>query len=189
MNEFQELEFKYKADEVKLTDFEKVMDNLMLSKKLDISSWDIYYTKEEDDFLRFRNGATPELTKKKKVKNSNNWVRVECDLPLDPKRINEATVDQFADMEGYKRNFKIFKSCFIRWTEEVNYVYYLVFDENMRELGRFIEVEINKEKIPYLIKEGKDPQAILKKSEELLLGLGISPQNRMKKSLFELYKK
>lgn len=189
MNEFQELEFKYKANEVKFVDFEKLVNSLNLTKSLDISSWDHYFVKNEEEFLRFRNGSTPELTKKKKIKDTNNWIRVECDLPLDPKRITQGIVNQFADMEGYKLNFKIYKSCFIKWTPEVNYVYYLVFDENLKEIGRFIETEINKEKIPELIKEGKNPEEILRKSEELLLGLGISPQNRMRKSLFELYKK
>lgn len=182
---FQELEYKYKAQDIGLADFLKLMGKMPIVKSLEAASWDTYYTKGEDEFLRFRNGQTPELTKKVKIKDSNNWIRVECDLPLDPKRITEAVVSKFSTMEGYSENFKIYKICFIYWAAEVNYVYYIVFDKNMRETGRFIEVEVNKE----ILTPERDGVTILNTAAEALTELGLSPQNRMKKSLFELYKK
>ena len=94
---FREIEYKYKADNIKLTDFNELMEEWQFIEKLDgVGSWDIYYTKddeEEDLFIRYRMSPnTPELTKKRKLKKSNNWVRVEVDLPLDPKRVNEDSV-------------------------------------------------------------------------------------------------
>ena len=185
MSEFLELEFKYKADDVKLSDFLKLMETLKVTKRLDVSSWDHYFVKSEDEFLRFRNGQNPELTIKRKTKDTNNWNRVECDLPLDQSRITKDIVTKFAELEGYKENFSIYKTCFIFWLDNVNYVYYIVYDSNMKEQGRFIEVEINKSSLGNLT----DPTEELKKQEKLLEPLGISPQNRMKKSLYEMFKK
>jgi adenylate cyclase class IV len=183
MNEYSELEYKYKADSVKLTDFLKLMSNLNPVKKLEVASWDHYYTCEED-FIRFRNSPTPELTIKRKLKESNNWTRTEVDLDLLPE-IKEETVTKFVELLGYKENFKIYKNCFVFWLDNVNYVWYSVYDENLKELGRFIEVEVIKKNINNLI----DPIDTLNKAAKELEQVGLSPQNRMKKSLFELYKK
>lgn len=180
---FQEIEYKYKADNIGYSDFQKVMEKLDIVKRLEVGSWDTYYTKGSDEFLRFRDGPTPELTKKTKVQEGNNWVRVECDLPLDPTRVTEATVTKFAEMVGYTYNFKINKSCFIYWTKEVNYVFYIVYDMNMKELGRFIEVEINKELAD------ENSTSVLNEAADKLKEVGLTPQNRMKKSLFEMFKK
>lgn len=184
MSEFSELEYKYNANNVGLQDFLKLMKSLPVVTELDISSWDVYYTKSEDDFVRFRNSNTPELTKKVKTQNSNNWVRVEVDLPLDPNRITEEKVTKYLELEGYKENFRVYKSCFIYWLDDVNYVYYIVYDNNMTEVGRFVEVEVNKKKIS----TGTEGET-LNTFAEHLRKLNLTPQNRMKKSLFELYKK
>jgi len=76
MNTFLEFEYKYNADTIKLIDFINLMTKLNFIKKLDISSWDFYFTSDiEGDFLRYRESATPELTKKIKIKETNNWQR------------------------------------------------------------------------------------------------------------------
>lgn len=189
MNDFKELEFKYKADDVKLQDFVTVITNLVPDVRLDTSSWDYYYTKPniKEEFIRYREASEPELTKKRKVKEANNWERDEYDLPLDPDKITRKIVEGWISTDGYKENFRIYKSCFIFWVGSVNYVYYIVYDENMKEKGRFIEVEVNKKEVPKL---GMD-KAIeaLKNAETVLTSVGITPQNRMKKSLFELFVK
>ena len=190
-NEFKELEYKYNADEIKLTDFKKLIKTMQHKQLLEVSSWDVYYTKENDkeEFQRFRNSTTnPELTKKRKVKNSNNWERIESDLPLDPKRITEEKVSFHVGLDGYKENFRIYKSCTIYWLDLVNFVYYIVYNENMKEVGRFVEVEINKDQVQKLGGEEKAFE-VLKEYEQKLLPLGISPQNRLKKSLFEMFVK
>jgi hypothetical protein len=72
-------------------------------------------------------------------------------------------------------------------------VYYITYDENLKELDRFIEVEINKDKVEELDSASVIPYtnaaAYLSEAEKYLVTVGISPQNRMKKSLFELYVK
>lgn len=194
MSDFIELEYKYKADDVKLDDFVKLMESLGPSKRLDISSWDYYYTKGPDEFIRFRKSSdNPELTIKRKVKTSNNWERVEVDIPVDSKRVTDSGVAKFMELLDYKINFKIYKSCFIFWLDNVNYVYYIVYDENMKERGRYVEVEVNKERVYYLNSSdnkftgGKTAEETLKEAAKSLETIGLIPQNRMKKSLFELF--
>ncbi len=196
MSEFTELEYKYKADDVKLTDFVKLMSKLNVVRKLDISSWDTYYTKGPNEFVRFRHSTDPELTIKRKVKDANNWQRIEVDLPVDDSRITDEKVDNFLSLLEYQKNFKIYKSCFIYWLADVNFVYYIVYDENLKEAGRFIEVEVNKSAIYKLraddrndgfVSTGDGAVNALNMAEKVLTQLGLSPQNRMKKSLFELF--
>jgi adenylate cyclase class IV len=185
--EFFEIEFKYFADNVKLTAFTKLMENLKYADKLEISSWDTYFvhTENKEEFVRFRNSSTPELTIKRKTKQENNWKRIEIDLPLDPDRISEDTVRAWTELEGYVRKTSLFKTCFIYWFDNVNMVYYIVYDENLTELGRYVEIEGEKNNG---LSEDQTFQEI-KKYEQELNKLGISPQNRLKRSLFELYVK
>lgn len=188
MEEFQELEFKYNADNVKLTDFQMLASSLNPKSQITVSSWDQYFTKNnsEDFFIRYRESDTPELTKKRKTKSTNNWERLEVDLPLDKNKINDKIVETFVSLDGYKKNFKIYKSCFIFWFDKTNMVYYTVYDENMKEIGRFIEVEVNKDKIE--IKGKEECLKELSNLEKELEKLGITKKNRMKRSLFEIYK-
>jgi adenylate cyclase class IV len=65
-------------------------------------------------------------------------------------------------------------------------VWYAVYDENMKEKGRFIEIEINKDKVSEL---GDRSIEVLKEFEDRLGKLGITHKNRLKKSLFEMYVK
>lgn len=190
--EFKELEYKYFADDIRLTNFIKLMDDLKQKYEFkgyrQASSFDIYYVKQGtlDEFQRFRNdGNTPELTKKRKIKNSNNWERIESDLPLDAKRVTDEKVAMHVGMDGYVENFKIFKVCFIYWFQDVNYVWYSVYDENMKEKGQFLEVELNKNRISSF----EEPMKILKEHETNLEFLGISSQNRLKRSLFEMFRR
>jgi len=190
MEEYKELEFKYRADDVSLVAFVNLMNEVGFKVRKDVSSWDFYYTHADtkEEFLRFRDSDNPELTIKRKVKSSNNWERVEIDLPLDAKRVTKKTVDSWTSLEGYVGNFTIYKSCFIFWQDLINMVYYVVYDEDMKEKGRFIEIEVNKDKVEGI---GGVEMAFqqLKEMEKRLTTLGINPQNRLKKSLFEMFVK
>jgi adenylate cyclase class IV len=190
---FEELEYKYRADTVKLSAFRQLMGTLPTVSHLVAASWDVYYAQQgnEDSFQRFRMDLTkPELTKKVKTKDGNNWVRVESDLPLDPVRVTEERVAFHVGLDGYKENFRIFKYCDIFFLEDLNYVFYIVYDRDMKEVGHFIEVEVNKHRVAAL--ESQKPGAsmeALRAGEQVLAALGITAQNRLKKSLFELLRK
>lgn len=192
-DKYRELEYKYKADKVSLSDFTNLITELQPNKRLDISSWDVYFVpsssqEDEEKFMRFRESDTPELTIKRKTKSTNNWERVEIDLPLNPDKANEKVVTDFVKLEGYEKNFKIYKTCFIFWFDFFNAVYYIVYDENMKEKGKFIEIEINKDKVPEIgVEAAKELLSEVEKNT--LSNLDITHKNRMKNSLFELFKK
>lgn len=184
MNEFKELEYKYKADDVGLKQFQELMTNIGYDKNVSVSSWDTYYTKNDSDFIRFRESPyKPEFTMKRKTSDNHNWYREEVDLPLDPKRLTSNIVKKFAKLLGYEQNFKIYKSCFIYWNKYVNFSYYIVYDEQMIELARFIEVECNKSEV----KNVEESVEILKSYEKSLSNIDITPKNRLKRSLFEMF--
>ena len=65
----------------------------------------------------------------------------------------------------------------------------------MKELNRFIEVEINKDRVESLLtsEDKKDgtftgPVQCLNSAASILQKLDLSSQNRLKKSLYEIYK-
>lgn len=185
MNQFSELEYKYKADNIDLCDFLELVSSLPIVHKKDVSSWDHYYTNGvEDEFIRYRESTEPELTIKRKVSRTNNWERVEVDLPMDSGRIDTNTVSKFVELLGYSNKKSIYKTCFIYWLEYINFVYYIVYDKNMTEKGRFIEVEFNKHKLK---DNAEKVDSQLKYGQDILTKLQLGHQNRLKKSLFEIY--
>lgn len=196
IDEFSELEYKYKADDIGLKQFCDLMEELGYLFQITASSWDYYYTNNSEDFIRLRESEkSPELTIKRKTQKENNWIRREVDLPLSISRYSRKAVEEFVNLEGYEENFKIYKSCFIYIQNYTNYVYYIVYDEQMREKGRFIEVEVNKDKIDQISnidtkdQEANSPLQILKNAEKELEKLGITNKNRLKKSVFELFRR
>lgn len=189
MTDTLEYEFKYLTNHIKLSDFKNVVNNLKPLKAEEVSSWDTYFVKEgsNDEFQRFRESDKPELTKKVKLKAGNNFQRVESDLALDPKR---ATLDQVrfhVGLDNYIQNFRIFKACTIFWFENVNVVYYTVLDEELNKLASYVEIEITKNRVKILGEENAFD--LLKNFEKNLEPLGITPQHRLKRSLFEIYRK
>lgn len=184
----KELEYKYKADNIKLSSFQELVEKLGYERKKEASSFDYYYTlpNDLDMFQRYRESDKPELTKKRKVKDSNNWERIEVDLPLDPELITKDIVERYVGLDGYIENFAIYKNCFIYWFDICNIVYYTVYDKEMKEVGRFVEIEVNKDKAKKLSTE--DCLKALENLESELEVLGITYKNRMKKSLFELFR-
>lgn len=206
MANYVELEYKYRADNIKLEDFCNLIKRLNPLKETKVSSWDYYFCKKEDpfqeypmtydsSFIRFRDSTiNPELTQKTKTHTNNNFNRVEIDLPLDRTKITLETVNKFMNTLGYEENFRIYKNCFVYWLDSVNFVYYTVFDKDLKELGRFIEVEVNKEKVTELDKVNKNPyfsgsEIELDLYANKLEELGLTSKNIMQESLFELFKK
>lgn len=185
MEEFKELEFKYNAEKIDLDSFTRVMVEWKYARFLEASSWDIYYSHPDARTLRFRNSnIQPELTIKRKMTESNNVHRVEVNLPLTI-GVRKEIVDAFATEMGFKSLFKVFKTCFIYWFDEVNIVYYIVYDHSMKEKGRFLEVEVNED----LAKKGPEISIQILKSWEDRLGvLGFTHVNRIRKSLYEMFK-
>jgi adenylate cyclase class IV len=182
---FKEIESKYHANEIKMADFIRLMEELNPNKKLTVSSYDDYFINEKDDFIRYRhNDDVGELTIKRKINPKNNIERVEINLPIAES--NFLKIKEFVSLLGYRHNFTIYKTCKIYWIDNKVISYYMVYDENIKELGRFIEIEADE---THEWKSEKEALEEINKFEKLLLPLGLNNKNRLRKSLFEMFRK
>ena len=181
---FKEIEVKYNADDIKLESFLKVIDTLPVKKKMMVSSFDDYFVSSSNDFVRYRyTDDKGELTIKRKLNDRNNNERIEVNIPTSGD--NFKAVSAFVDLLGYKYNFGIWKTCQIFWFDKVDLVYYVVYDKELKELRRFIEIEALED-----VEWESEDQAWeeILKYEKLLEPLGITPQHRLRKSLFEIFR-
>lgn len=186
--EIAELEFKYSAEDISLNDFISFAEKLNPIKEAEISSWDYYYSHNSGlpfEFIRYRDGDPPELTLKIKTNEKNNTHRIEIDLPL-AKTVSLKLVEKFVNFLGFKENFRIYKFCKIYWFEKVDIVYYIVYDKEMKEIGRRVEIEARKD---YSFKSTEEALLEIKAMEQKMVFIGITPQKRMKKSNWEQFKK
>ena len=192
-----ELEFKYDVDsdnlKVSLLKFDEFARGLNPEKYVEVASWDSYYSgtdiKLPFEFMRFRQGAKPELTIKRKLDENNNNNRIEIDLPLsenaskdDLKELVELWCQQF----GFSENFRLFKYCSIYFYEKVDLVYYIAYNEEMKETGRFIEVEARKDA---QFNSPEEAWELVKNLEQKLSIFGITPQHRTRLSQWERNKR
>ncbi len=183
---YLEIETKYKSDEIKLADFQKLMVSQNPVSVLEVSSFDHYFAATDPNvFLRHRTGNKPQLTLKRKLITTNNWVRVECNVDLGEKATTGSVARMCKEL-GFDHNFTIFKTCFIYYWENHNVVYYVVYDEEMKEKARFIEVEMSEDKAWVDEAEAWTALSLVEKSLE---SLGINAQRRTRRSLFEMFRK
>lgn len=181
----KEIELKYSADDIKLEAFVNFSNGFTIKKKMMVSSYDDYFINSDDNFIRYRHHeGRGELTIKRKVIEKNNNERIEINVPTSGDNLK--TIEAFVDLLGYKFNFGIFKTAQIYWIDKVVLVYYVVYDKELKELRRFIEVEAD-EDLVWASEE--EAWAEVVKWEKLLEPLNISAQNRLKKSLYEIFRK
>jgi hypothetical protein len=188
MVKFTEVETKYHADNMHLKDFKKFAKSLNPIKYIEASGFDYYFTKNKS-FTRYRAGDLHELTKKRQTDKANNYIRTEINMRIVPEDTEEKTLEKvtaFVAEDGYKFNFSIFKSCFIYFYPSFDLVYYIIFDSNMKEQGRFFEIEMLED---YPWESLEQVWEDLLKIEKQLAPLGIKPSNRINKSLFQMFKK
>lgn len=184
--QFKEIEFKYDAAGVSMEKFIELIEaGNTIKKKLMVSSYDDYFTDSNGNFIRYRHHDTRgELTIKRKVSEHNNNERIEVNVSTAGDNLKAVTA--FVELLNYKYNFGIFKTCFIYWVDKVVVVYYVVYDKELKELRRFIEIEADEDLSWESEQAAWDEIA---KYEKLLEPLGITAKNRLKKSLFETFRK
>jgi len=185
---FVEFETKYRVDDPKiLWDFKHLVEKQIGRKDfIYIQSDDIYYVKTADEFIRYRfseSDKRSELTIKRKTGTGNNIIREETNLRVDGNSFD--LVENFIKQLGFTFNFRINKQCHIYHGEECTLVFYSVRDLETNKLAHFIEIEVT---------EGAgftedESWAIIKKYEGLLAPLGVTAQKRLRKSLFEMYRR
>lgn len=181
---FKEVETKYDAEKINISQFHEIVNKLNVRKRLLVSSFDDYFTNDCGEFVRYRHRPDRgELTIKKKTEDRNNNQRTEVNIPTSGDNLE--AVSAFLGLQGYTYNFGIYKTCDIFWTDKVDLVYYVVYDKNFKELRRFIEIEAD-ESLEWESEEEAWNEVL--KYEKMLEPLGITPQHRLRKSLFEVFK-
>lgn len=183
---FREVEFKYRADGISLSDFVSFCESRTPKAYIEVSGYDHFFDKEGSDttFCRYRKGPDiHQLTFKRKTAEWNNYTRTEHNIDLDPK-VSRPQIEALLSEFRYKFNFSLFKSCFIYKYDWYTLVFYTCYNKDMNELGRFIELEMSEDKT-WAEGEAESELAVL---EKLCKPLGISPQARVKRSLFELFR-
>lgn len=184
--EFKEIEFKYDAAYIELEKFISLMETFPIKKKIMVSGYDDYFADAEvENFIRYRHRDDwGQITVKRKLSEHNNNERIEINIPTDGDILQAVTA--LVDTFKYKHNFTIFSTCKIYWVDKVCMVYYVVYDKELRELRRFVEIEAD-EKLHWSSED--EAWGEITKYERLLEPLGITPKNRLKKSLFETFRK
>lgn len=183
--QFKEIEFKYDAGSIEMAKFLELMETMTARKRMTVSSYDDYFIDANGNFIRYRHhDGRGELTIKRKTSDKNNNERIEVNVPTAGDNLQ--TVTAFCDLLNYKHNFGIYKTCKIFWVDKVVLVYYVVYDKELKELRRFIEIEADEDLKWTSEQEAWDEVA---KYEKLFEPLGITPKNRLKKSLYEIFKK
>lgn len=185
-----EFETKFRVEGDLVYPFKRLVENLPdLEDFIYVESDDIYYVDPNGEFARYRFSKNKldtraEVTWKSKLPGSNNNIkRIEYNW-----RVDGTPADAIAgalELKGFTRNFRISKIVHIYRFKDATIPFYTVIDESGK-MAHFIEIEVKEE----LLTKLTDEQAweIISKWEKILSPLGITPQKRLRKSLFEIYK-
>jgi adenylate cyclase class IV len=146
-------------------------------------------------FMRYRrpshglDGDRKELTTKyKQTGSKNNIQREEKNLRVD--NTDEETIKAFVSDMGYKTNFSIWKTCHIYNFDDATLVFYSVYDTTdgkASKMDNFIEIEVSEEKVAEMTEE--EAWGVIEKYEKALESVGLTAKNRLRKSLYEMYKR
>jgi adenylate cyclase class IV len=183
-----EIETKYNADAIDLTAFHAFCKDRGEHRYIFASGYDHFFQSKEDDdaFCRHRIGPDMnQLTFKRKLAASNNFIRTEHNLTL-AETAGEDVVQSLCSEFGYAYNTSIFKNCFVYVYSEYTLVYYVCYDLNLKEIGRFVEIEMSEER-EWASQDDAWKQLMV--LEKLCKPLGLTSQGRIRRSLYEMFKK
>ena len=185
----KEIEFKYDASDIKLTDFIEFCKSRDPQKYVEASGYDYFYESPSDidGFYRLRVGHDIfQLTYKRKTTAANNFIRDEDNLDMQRSATAKEQIEAHIRRHGYVYNTSLFKNCFVFNYDLYTLVYYICYDADMKEVGRFVEIEMSEEHSWPSEKEAYSNLLLL---EKLCKSIGLIPQARIKNSLFERYRK
>lgn len=196
MSEHVEFESKYRVEPHDLIVFKKIVESLPnRTDYLQIDGPDYYFTKEDGSFARYRKpdsmagDAREEVTIKVKPDGAkNNIIRKEINWRVTG--TPESAIREGLSLMGYSFNFSIYKICYIYFFEDATLVFYTVFDTTKEKVSKgdsFVEIEVKEDNIHNLTE--KEAWDIILKYEKVLEPIGINPQRRLRKSLFEMYRR
>lgn len=185
---YKEIEFKYNAENISLTSFIEFCEEEGPLEEFYTAGYDHFYDNEKDPgaFCRHRISSNfNQLTFKRKMVDTNNFIRTEHNLTLGL----ETTKDQVAALcseFGHKHNVSIFKTCWVYKYEKAVLAYYVCYNLEMKETARFFEIEANED---FAWEDEKQAWDYILDWEKGCSDLGVSAQARIKRSLFELFRK
>lgn len=193
-----EFETKYRVEPHLLTEFKRIVGNLgpeKLKGFIYVEGPDYYFTKPDGSFARYRrpshgldNGRSEVTIKVKPEGAKNNIKRKEVNWRVDT--TPEDAIREGLSLMGYKPNFNIFKTCHIYNLTDSTLVFYTVYDETDGKVTKedtFVEIEIDEHLISTLTQD--QAMELIVKYEKLLEPLGLNAQRRLRKSLFEMYRR
>lgn len=196
--EFTEFETKYRTEPHQLIKFKQLMNAAPEEKKLlYVEGPDYYYVKPgfDDAFARYRkpayglDGGRCEVTIKVKPKGAkNNIIRKELNWRVD--NTPQESVEEGLELLGFKFNFSIYKTCQIYFFQDATVVFYTVYDITEgapSKTDTFIEIEVKEEGLSDMTENAA--WAVIEKYEKLLAPLELSAQKRLRRSLFEMYRR
>ena len=149
-----------------------------------------YYFSNGKRFCRWRQShesdgsQTWELTSKKRTNSINNNIRVEVNLPLVAEGMNFEKAKLFSELHSLSFDFAIKKSAKVIWVDKVVISHYSTYNMKNKLLDTWLEVEAD-EHYPWA--NEAEAMAEVLDWEKRFAVLGITPQLRIKRSLFEIY--
>lgn len=190
IKKYLEVELKYSAQNIKLTDFHNISSIRNPISFVQASGFDHFYSNKKDEsaFCRHRIGPdTNQLTFKRKIQDKNNYIRTERNIDLDFST-NVESIRGLCREFGYEYNTSLFKTCFVYKFSDHILVYYICYDIDLQERGRYIEIEARED---FDWKSEDDAWNTICALEKILKsqGLSISANQRIKRSLYEMFKK
>lgn len=183
---FTEVEFKYSADEIPLAAFQSFCEHMEPKLRVMPAGYDHFYDKVNDEvsFCRHRVAATTnQLTFKRKLQDNNNSVRIEHNVDLS-ESMSKEQIAAFLKEFGYEHSNTIYKNAFVYVYDRYSFCYYIVYNEGMEEMGRFIEIEMD-EHYPWA--DERNAYVELQDLERKAASLGLNSSRRLKKSLYEMF--
>lgn len=192
-----EVETKYRVEPHLLTEFKRIVGGMDgLEKFIYVEGPDYYFTNGKgDNFIRYRrpahgldNGRSEVTVKVKPEGAKNNIMRTEVNVRVD--QSPEDSVRAFVALMGYTPNFSIWKGCHIYNLKDATLVFYSVYDTTdgkASKMDNFVEIEVSEEHVQDMTEE--QAWVIITKYEKALEDVGLNPQKRLRKSLFEMYRR
>lgn len=190
-----EFESKYRVEHNIVLPFKLIVEKMPTFREFIYAEGPDEYFVKDGLFARYRKEANKgpdaraELTIKIKPEGAkNNIIREEYNVRVDG--TPRETIVKFLTALGFNHNFTVMKSCFIYRMEDATLVTYTVADitdGTLKSEDNFVEIEVSEEKIHTMTES--EAWQIITKYEKSLESLGINPQKRLRKSLFEMYRR
>lgn len=207
--EHVEFETKYRVEDQNLIVFKQILDKLPEEKKfVYIEGPDFYFTYPKwwfennpqwdsgGTFGRYRkpsyglDNGRRQITCKYKAKDAKNSIqRKELNINVTPDTSESTIFEQFT-CHGMEFNASIIKNCHIYKLSDATLVFYTVYDTTdgtPKKADNFVEIEVDEDTIASLTES--QAWEVIVKYEKLLSAVGLNAQKRLRKSLFEMYKR